>query len=46
MDVKRSLTTREEHRLRVFDNRMLRRVFRPKREKVIGDCIIRTSDQM
>jgi hypothetical protein len=27
-----SLTLREEHRLRVFENRVLRRVFRPKRE--------------
>jgi hypothetical protein len=27
-----SLTLREEHRLRVFDNRMLR-VFRPKKEE-------------
>jgi hypothetical protein len=28
---------REEHRLRVFENRMLRRIFGPKREKVIGN---------
>jgi hypothetical protein len=28
-----SLTLREEHRLRVFENRMLRRIFGPKREK-------------
>jgi hypothetical protein len=28
-----SLTLREEHRLRVFENRMLRRIFRPKREE-------------
>jgi hypothetical protein len=26
-----SLTLREEHRLRVFENRMLRRIFGPKR---------------
>jgi hypothetical protein len=25
-----------EHRLRVFENRMLKRVFRPKREEAIG----------
>jgi hypothetical protein len=31
-----SLTLREEHRLRVFENRMLRRIFRPKRDKVTG----------
>jgi hypothetical protein len=28
-----SLTLREEHRLRVFENRVLRRVFGPKREE-------------
>jgi hypothetical protein len=28
-----SLTLREEHRLRVFENRMLRRIFGPKREE-------------
>jgi hypothetical protein len=27
-----SLTLREEHRLRVFENRMLRRIFGPERE--------------
>jgi hypothetical protein len=32
-----SLTWREEHRLRVFENRVLRRIFRPKREEVTGD---------
>jgi hypothetical protein len=29
-----SLTLREEHRLRVFENRVLRRVFGPKRNEV------------
>ena len=29
-----SLTLREERRLRVFENRVLRRVFGPKRDKV------------
>jgi hypothetical protein len=28
-----SLTLREEHRLMVFDNRALRRIFRPKRDE-------------
>jgi hypothetical protein len=28
-----SLTLREEHRLRVFENRMLKRIFGPKREE-------------
>jgi hypothetical protein len=31
-----SLTLREDHRLRVFENRVLRRIFGPKR-KVTGD---------
>jgi hypothetical protein len=31
-----SLTLREEHRLRTFDHRVLRRIFGPKREEVIG----------
>ena len=32
-----SLTFREEHRLRVFENRMLRRIFGPKRDGVTGE---------
>jgi hypothetical protein len=28
---------REEHRLRVFENRVLRRIFGPKRDEVMGD---------
>jgi hypothetical protein len=32
----KSLTLREEHRLKVFENRVLRRIFGPKREEVIG----------
>jgi hypothetical protein len=31
-----SLTLREEHRLRVFENRVLRRIFGPKRNEVMG----------
>jgi hypothetical protein len=31
-----SLTIGEEHRLRVFENRVLRRIFRPKRDEVTG----------
>jgi hypothetical protein len=31
------LTLREEHRLRVFENRGLRRLFGPKRDEVTGD---------
>jgi hypothetical protein len=29
-----SLTLREEHRLRAFENRVLRRIFGPKRDEV------------
>jgi hypothetical protein len=32
-----SLTLREEHRLKVFDNRVLRMICGPKRENVTGD---------
>jgi hypothetical protein len=32
-----SLTLREEHRLRAFENRELRRIFGPKRDEVTGD---------
>jgi hypothetical protein len=31
------LTLREEHRLRVFQNRVLRRIFGPKRDIVTGE---------
>ena len=32
-----SLTLREEHRLRVFENRVLRRIFGPRRDGVRGE---------
>jgi hypothetical protein len=32
-----SLTLREECRLRVFENKVLRKVFGPKRDEVIGE---------
>jgi hypothetical protein len=31
-----SLTLREEHRLRVFENRVIRRIFGPKWDEVTG----------
>jgi hypothetical protein len=34
-----SLTLREEHRLRVFENRVLRRIFGPEREGRIVEKI-------
>jgi hypothetical protein len=32
-----SLNLREEHRLRVFENRVLRRIFGPKRDEETGE---------
>jgi hypothetical protein len=32
-----SLALREEHRLRVFENMVLRRIFGPKRDEVTGE---------
>jgi hypothetical protein len=32
-----SLTLKEEHKLRVFENRVLRRIFGPKRDEVTGE---------
>jgi hypothetical protein len=32
-----SLTLRKEHRLRVFENRVLRGIFGPNRDKVTGE---------
>jgi hypothetical protein len=34
-----SLALREEHRLRVFENRVLRKIFGPKRDEVTGEWI-------
>jgi hypothetical protein len=31
-----SQTLREDHRLKVFENRVLRRIFGPKRDRVTG----------
>jgi hypothetical protein len=31
------LTLREEHKLRVFENKVLRRIFGPKRDEVTGE---------
>jgi hypothetical protein len=32
-----SLTLREEHRLRVFENRVLRKIFGPNRDEILGN---------
>jgi len=37
MGAKLGLSLREEHRLRVFENRVLRRIFGPRREED-GSC--------
>jgi hypothetical protein len=36
-DVDISVILSEEHRLRVLENRVLRRIFGPKRDEVTGD---------
>jgi hypothetical protein len=33
------LTLREENRLRVFENRVLRRIFGPRRDEIKGDFL-------
>jgi hypothetical protein len=40
-----SLTLREEHRLRVFENEVLRRIFGPKREEG-GSCRKLLNDEL
>jgi hypothetical protein len=42
----RSLSLREEHRLRVSENRVLRRIFGPKSEEVAGDRIILHNEEL
>jgi len=37
---------REEHRLRVSENRVLRRIFGSKRDEVIGECIKLHNDEL
>jgi hypothetical protein len=41
-----SLTLREEHRLRVFENRVLRRIFGPKRDEVTTGWIKLHRDEL
>jgi hypothetical protein len=41
-----SLTLREEHRLRVFENRVLWRIFGPKRDEVTGGWIRLHSEEL
>ena len=41
-----SLILREQRRLRVFENRVLRRVFGPKRDEVTGECRILHNEEL
>jgi hypothetical protein len=41
-----SLTLRKVHRLRVFENRVLRRIFGPKRDEVTGEWRKLHNDKM
>jgi hypothetical protein len=41
-----SLMLREEHRLRVFENRVLRRIFGPKRDEVTGEWMKLHSEEL
>jgi hypothetical protein len=41
-----SLTLREERRLRVFENRVLRRIFGPKRDEVTGEWRKRRNEEI
>jgi hypothetical protein len=41
-----SITLREEYKLRVFENKMLKRIFGLKRQKVVGDCRRLHSDDL
>jgi hypothetical protein len=41
-----SLTLREEHKLWVFENRVLRGIFGPKRDEVTEECRILHDEQL
>jgi hypothetical protein len=41
-----SLTLREEHRLRVFENRVLRKMFGPKRDEIVGGWRKRRNEEL
>jgi len=41
-----SLTLREKRRLRLFENRMLRRIFGPKRDEVTGEWRKRHNEEL
>jgi hypothetical protein len=41
-----SLTLREEHRLKVFEKKVLRKIFGPKRDEVTGGWIILHNEEL
>jgi hypothetical protein len=41
-----SLVLKEEHRLRVFENKMLRRIFGPKRDETIGSWTKKHNEEL
>jgi hypothetical protein len=41
-----SLILRQEHRLRVFENMALRRIFGPERDEMIGGCRIFHNEEL
>jgi hypothetical protein len=41
-----SLTLREENRLRVFENRVLRRIFGPQRDEVTGERTTLSNEEL
>jgi hypothetical protein len=41
-----SVTLRKEHRLRVFENRVLRRIFGPKKDEMIDGCRKRRNEEL
>jgi hypothetical protein len=46
MGVNFSLKLREERSLRLFENRLLRRIFWSKRDRVIGGCKILHNEEL
>jgi hypothetical protein len=41
-----SLTWRQEHRLRMFENRVLRKLFVPKRDELTGQWVILYNEEL
>jgi hypothetical protein len=41
-----SLILREEHRLRPFENKVLRRIFEPKKNEIVGSWRQRSNEEL